>query len=46
VLNHAGSGVTSSYSHGHALELKLSLLDKWAKHVERAVYGEGVSALG
>ena len=45
VLNHAGSGVTSDYSHGHALDLKRGLLDKWAKHVERLVQPEGAAVL-
>jgi integrase len=37
VLNHAGSGVTAGYSHGHATKLKLELLEKWAQHVEALV---------
>jgi integrase len=45
VLNHSGSGVTAGYSHGHALDLKLSLLDKWAKHVERLVQPGGAAVL-
>jgi len=46
VLNHSGSGVTAGYSHGHALDLKLSLLDKWAKHVKRIVStGDNVLAM-
>ena len=46
VLNHSGTGsVTSNYSHGYPLELKLELLTKWADHVERLVQPEGVSVL-
>jgi integrase len=37
VLNHASTGVTAGYSHGHPLELKRMLLGKWAAHVEGLV---------
>lgn len=38
VLNHSGSGsVTAGYSHGYPLELKRSLLEKWAGHVREIV---------
>jgi integrase len=40
VLNHSGSGsVTAGYSHGYPLELKRTLLAKWADHVEGIVNG-------
>jgi integrase len=46
VLNHAGGGtVTSRYSHGHATELKLELLEKWAEHVTELVQPEGAALL-
>jgi hypothetical protein len=45
VLNHSGSGVTAGYSHGHALDLKRELLDKWAKHVEGLVSPSGAALL-
>src|SRR5690606_31051082 len=45
ILNHSGSGVTAGYSHGHALELKLSMLEEWADHVEHLVTEENVSLL-
>ena len=46
VLNHSGTGsVTSGYSHGYPLALKLELLTKWADHVEGLVQPEGVSVL-
>lgn len=37
VLNHAGSGVTAGYSHGHAVNRKREVLEKWAEHVESLV---------
>jgi integrase len=47
VLNHAGSGsVTAGYSHGHATNLKLELLTKWADHVEALVQPEGAISRG
>jgi hypothetical protein len=45
VLNRSGSGVTAGYSHGHALDLKRELLDKWAKHVEGLVSPSGAALL-
>jgi hypothetical protein len=46
VLNHADSGVTSQYSHGYPVELKLTMLTEWADHVERLVTpAEGVARL-
>ena len=46
VLNHSGTGtVTSNYTHGYPLELKATLLTKWADHVEGLVQPEGVSVL-
>ena len=46
VLNHSGNGsVTAGYSHGYPLELKATLLTKWADHVEGLVQPEGVSVL-
>lgn len=45
VLNHSGSGVTAGYSHGYPLELKRTLLNKWADHVEGLLTAEGVSLL-
>jgi integrase len=45
VLNHAGSGVTAGYSHGHAVDLKRELLSKWADHVERLVQPGGAAVL-
>jgi hypothetical protein len=45
VLNHSGSGVTAGYLHGHALDLKRELLDKWAKHVEGLVSPSGRGAV-
>jgi integrase len=37
VLNHASSGVTAGYSHGHATDLKRNLLEEWADHVKQLV---------
>lgn len=46
VLNHSGTGsVTAGYSHGYPLDLKRTLLEKWADHVERLVQPEGVTVL-
>ena len=45
MLNHSGSGVTAGYLHGHALDLKRELLDKWAKHVEGLVSPSGAALL-
>ena len=45
VLNHKESGVTAGYSHGYALKLLLTLLIKWADHVEKLVTAEGVRRL-
>jgi integrase len=46
VLNHAGGGsVTSGYSHGYPVELKLAMLSEWADHIERLVAPEGISLL-
>jgi integrase len=45
ILNHAGSGVTTDYSHGHPLELKRDMLCKWADHVERLVQPQGATLL-
>jgi integrase len=46
VLNHAGSGsVTSQYSHGFPMKLKLELLTKWADHVKHLVMPEDVALL-
>jgi integrase len=40
VLNHSGSGsVTAGYSHGYPLDLKRTLLAKWADHVEGIING-------
>jgi integrase len=45
-LNHSGSAsVTAGYSHGYPLELKRSLLCKWADHVRLLVEPEGVALL-
>jgi hypothetical protein len=45
-LNHSGSGsVTAGYSHGYPLDLKRTLLTKWADHVERLVQPEGAALL-
>ena len=46
VLNHSGSGVTAGYSHGYPLELKRTLLEKWADHVEDLVGRKGAALLG
>jgi hypothetical protein len=46
VLNHSGSGVTADYSHGYPLELKRTLLEKRADHVEGLVGRKGVAFLG
>ena len=45
ILNHAGSGVTTDYSHGHPLALKREMLCKWADHVESLVQPEGAVLL-
>jgi hypothetical protein len=45
ILNHSGSGVTSQYSHGVPVELKLKLMEKWADHVASLVQPEGVTPL-
>ena len=46
VLNHSGSGnVTAGYSHGHPLELKRTLLDRWADHIEGLVQPRGAKLL-
>ena len=45
ILNHSGSGVTSQYSHGVPVELKLKLMEKWADHVASLVQPEGVALL-
>ena len=45
ILNHAGSGVTADYSHGHPLALKRDMLCEWAGHVERLVKPEGTVLL-
>ncbi len=46
VLNHEGtSGATRNYSHGVPIKLKRELLEKWARHVDEAVTGEGVRLL-
>ena len=45
VLNHAERSVTADYSHGHALEHKRMLLEKWADHVAELVEPEGVTLL-
>ena len=37
ILNHSESGVTSGYSHGHAMDLKLKLLNEWSDHVAQLV---------
>ena len=37
VLNHSESGVTAGYSHGHPIDLKRQLLEKWAAHIEGLV---------
>lgn len=45
-LNHSGSGsVTADYSHGYPLELKRTLLMKWAEHVEQLVQPKGAALL-
>jgi integrase len=38
VLNHAGSGVTSGYSHGHSTKLKLEVLEAWARHIASLIH--------
>jgi integrase len=46
VLNHASSGITAGYSHGHSTNLKRKLLEEWADYVERLVQpSPGVSVL-
>jgi hypothetical protein len=45
ILNHAGSGMTAGYSHGHSLPLKLKLLTQWADRVQALVQPEGVTLL-
>lgn len=46
ILNHSGSGgATSAYSHGFPVELKRSLLEKWADHVAGVVQPEGAVLL-
>jgi integrase len=45
VLNHASSGVTAGYSHGHATDPKRALLEEWADHVEKVLQPDGVSVL-
>jgi integrase len=45
VLNHASSGVTAGYSHGHPTDPKRALLEEWADHVEQVLQPEGVSVL-
>jgi integrase len=45
ILNHAGSGLTAGYSHGHSLPLKLKLLTQWADHVAAIVQPEAVTVL-
>jgi integrase len=46
VLNHASNGsVTAGYSHGNPLDLKRTLLGKWADHVERLVQPKGAKLL-
>src|SRR5262245_14513340 len=37
VLNHSEATVTAGYSHGHALERKRELLERWAEHVESII---------
>jgi len=36
---------TSGYSHGHATELKRTLLQEWADHIEGVVQPSGVAVL-
>ena len=43
IMNHAGSGVTTGYSHGHLLPLKLRLLTQCADHVASIVQPKGVT---
>ena len=45
MLNHSVSGVTAGYSHGYPLELKRTLLEKWADHVEGLVGRKGAALL-
>lgn len=45
VLNHSEGGLAATYAHGYPVELKRSLLEKWAGHVEALVQPEGVSVL-
>jgi integrase len=46
VLNHASSGVTAGYSHGHATDPKRQLLEEWADHVEKVIQPDkGVKVL-
>jgi integrase len=45
ILNHAESGVTGGYSHGHATKLKLQLLIEWADHVAALVQPAGAALL-
>jgi integrase len=40
LLNHAGGGVTSGYSHGYPLDLKRQWLERWAEHVAVVVSPE------
>lgn len=46
VLNHSGGGsVTAGYSHGYPLDLKRTLLTKWADYVARLVQPKGAALL-
>ena len=45
VLNHSNAGVTSGYSHGYPLELKLKLLTLWSDHIAGLVQPAGVTVL-
>jgi integrase len=45
-LNHSGSAtVTAGYSHGYPLELKHTLLCKWAEHVRHLIEPKGAALL-
>jgi len=45
-LNHSdGGSVTAGYSHGYPLDLKRTILTKWAEHVEKIVAADGVAVL-
>ena len=45
LLNHSASSVTAGYMHAYALDLKRTLLEEWAAHVEELVTAKGTVRL-